>query len=406
MIRSHKIRINLNNKQKTIVEKSLGVSRFTYNWILDRFKNRSINFNIYDLKKEFNSIKKEQYPFVLEVSKYVSQEPFMDFKDTLNKFHEKIKNKEHITLRFKSKKDVEQSFYIGGDQVKIVHKEGIDKDYLKLPKMSPIKLTEKLRFNGHIVSCRIIKKFNKYYAAISVEVTNIEKKETKTSKAIGIDLGIKNHITLSNGLALNYPNSIDRITKRIKVVQKQLSRKVHPKTKDDPKIYSKNYIKMKKKLDKQYETLKNIMIDYERKVSNLLAKTFSSICIEDLNTQSMKKNHNIAKQLQTISFYRLRKYIENKLDDYNTELLINKKYFPSSKTCSRCGNINKDLKLSTRVYRCKNCGLIINRDVNAAINLVQNVGRVTSEFTPLDLNTLINDAKVSNIKALKIEEGK
>lgn len=163
---------------------------------------------------------------------------------------------------------------------------------------------------------------------------------------------------------------------------------------------------MKKKLDKQYETMKNIMIDYERKVSNLLAKTFSSICIEDLNTQSMKKNHNIAKQLQTISFYRLRKYIENKLDDYNTELLINKKYFPSSKTCSRCGNIKKDLKLSTRVYRCKNCGLIINRDVNAAINLVQNVGRVTSEFTPLDLNTLINDAKVSNIKVLKIEEGK
>ena len=95
MIRSHKIRINLNNKQKTIVEKSLGVSRFTYNWILDRFKNRSINFNIYDLKKEFNSIKKEQYPFVLEVSKYVSQEPFMDFKDTLNKFHERIKNISH-----------------------------------------------------------------------------------------------------------------------------------------------------------------------------------------------------------------------------------------------------------------------------------------------------------------------
>ncbi|MCR4660913.1 MAG: transposase [Clostridia bacterium] len=361
---------------------------------------------MYDLKKEFNSIKKEKYPFVCEVSKYASQEPFMDFKDTLTKFYERIRNKEHVKLRYKSKKDVEQSFYIGGDQVKKVNKEGIDKDYLKMPKMMPIKLSEKLRFKGHIVGCRIIKKFNKYYAAISVDVQNIEKKDTKTNKAIGIDLGIKNHITLSNGLVFNYPSSVDKIKKRIKIVQKQLSRKVHPRTKDDPKIFSNNYLKMKKKLDKLYDKMRNIMIDYERKVSNLLTKTFSSICIENLNIQSMKKNHNIAKQLQTISFYRLRKFVENKMDEYNTELVINNRYFPSSKTCSRCGNICIDLKLSNRVYRCKNCGLIINRDVNAAINLVKNVGRVTSEFTPLDLKTLINDAKLSKINVFNIEEGK
>ena len=408
MIRSQRIKLILNNKQISFIEKSFGVNRFTYNYILENFKNnKDKNFDLYQLKKEFNHLKKEKYPFTYEVSKYVSQEPFMDFKDTLNKYFERRKNKKHIELRYKSKKDNLQSFYIGGDQVKIVHKGNNNKDYLKLPKMFPIKLRENIRYNNaHITGLRIVRKFNKYYASISFNIDDIKKKEPLSNDIVGIDLGIKNHITLSNGLLLNYPSSINKVIKRIKIEQKKLSRKVHPRTKDDPKVFSSNYMKNKLKVDLLYEKMRNIMIDYERKVAKILISHYSFISIEDLNVINMKKDKYIARNLQHISFYRLKTFIEQKVEEYHSSLNIVDRFFPSSKRCSRCGNIKHSLTLSERIYKCEECGLVLDRDINAAINLKNNVGRVTSEFKPLDLVMLIETFKRSYINVVKIEEGR
>ena len=407
MIRSQKIKLILNNKQTSFIEKSFGVNRFTYNYILENFKNnKDSTFDLYKLKKEFNHNKKEKYPFTYEVSKYVSQEPFMDFKDTLNKYFERRKSKKHVELRYKSKKDIFQSFYIGGDQIKIVHKEDSDKDYLKLPKMTPIKLSENIRFIGHIVGLRIVRKFNKYYASISFNIPDIDKKEAISNEVIGIDLGIKNHITLSNGLLINYPLSINKVVKRIKIEQKKLSRKVHPRTKDDPKMFSSNYLKNKLKVDLLYERMKNIMVDYERKVAKILVSHYSFISMEDLNVINMKKDKYIARNLQHISFYRLKTFIEHKKDEYLSSLNIVDRFFPSSKRCSRCGDIKVNLSLTERIYKCEECGLIIDRDINAAINLKNNVGRVTSELKPLDLAILIKTFIRSHIDISKIEEGR
>ena len=403
MIRSQKIRIYPNNKQITFIEKSFGVSRFTYNWILEQYNKDSHNFDIYKLKKEFNALKKADFPFVYEVSKYASQESFMDFKDSLRSIKSKRGNGKQ--LHFKSKRDSFQSFYIGGDQIKIVSKDNGDKDYLKLPKMYPIKLNEHIRFNGHITGCRITRKFDKYYVSINVDVDETTNNNAN-SDAVGLDLGIKNNICLSNGLVIDYPKSIIEQIKKIIKTQKVLSRKVHPRTKDDPKIFSKNYQKQKRKLDNQFERLDNIKRDFEHKVSYILTGFYRYICIEDLSLQKMKGDKNIAKRLQQLALYRFRKELEYKSQLYGSEIIIADKYFASSKICSSCGNKVEMLKLSTRTYKCSNCGLVIDRDINAAINLKNLVGRVTSELKPLDLNVLTKKLIASKIDVFKIEEGK
>lgn len=405
MILSQKIRIYPNNKQRTFIEKSFGVARFTYNWILEQYNKNSIDFDIYKLKKKFNALKKVEFPFVYEVSKYVSQEPFMDFKDSLRSIKSFKMNGN--TLHFKSKKDTFQSFYIGGDQIKMIKKEGVDKDYIKLPKMLPIKLNEHIRFAGHITGCRITRKFDKYYVSINVEVDEtIKSTNNDNYDAIGLDLGIKNNIALSNGLIVNYPESINKQISKIIKTQKVLSRKVHPRTKDDPKIFSKNYFKQKRKLDNQLERLDNIKRDFEHKVSYILTNSYRYICIEDLSIQKMKGDKNVARRLQKLGLYRFRKELEYKSQLYGCQIIIADKYYPSSKTCSFCGNKVEILKLNTRTYKCFKCGLVIDRDINAAINLKNLVGRVTSELTPLDFNILIKEFKTSNINVFKIEEGK
>ncbi len=408
MILSHKIRIYPNNKQKTQIEKSFGVSRFTYNWVLERFNQAQENhlpFYLYELKKEFNAIKQEAFPFVCEVSKYASQEAFLDFKDALNSFYKKSSRHKHIALRFRSKKDPVQNYYVGGDSIRIIHKDGIDKDYLKIPKMSELKLSEKVRFSGHIIGLRIKKEHNTYYAVISANVESQPVAQHKTNDIVGIDLGIKHHITLSNGLQIDYPNA-SKIIKRINIEQRNLSRKIHPRIKDDPTNYSNNYLKQKSKLSHLLEKLDNIKRDYERKVTSILTSNFNTICIEGLAVEPMKLNTYVAKRLQYISFNRIKNNLEYKCSKTATELIIADRLFASSKTCSNCGSIQKDLKLSTRIYKCQKCGLILDRDLNAAINLKNYVGRVTSEFKPLDLDSFIADCKKSNLKVSRFEEGR
>ena len=408
MILSHKIRVYPNNKQLTHIEKSFGVARFTYNWVLERFNKSQKDhspFYLYELKKEFNAIKQDSFPFVCEVSKYASQEAFLDFKDALKAFYQKSSQRNNVTLKYRSKKDSVQNYYVGGDSIRIIRNNETKKEYLKLPKMTAIKLSENIRFDGHITGARIKKEHNAYYAVISIDVNMQHCFEHKHRNGIGIDLGIKHHITLSNGLQIDYPNT-SKIIKRIQSEQRKLSRKVHPRTKDDPKIYSNNFFKQKAKLACFFRKLDNIKRDYESKVTSILAKNFNNICIEDLSVEPMKLNPYVAKKLQTLSFYNIKTNLEYKCNIFASKLVIANRLFASSKTCSNCGAIKTNLTMSMRIYKCQKCGLIIDRDLNAAINLKKYIGRVTSEFKPLDLEVLIADFNKSNLNVSRIEEGR
>lgn len=405
MIKTHKIRIYPNNIQKTQIEESFGVARFTYNWILERYKKNSKDFSVFKLKTEFNSIKTKEYPFVSNVSKYVAQAEFIFFKTTQRAFKDSLISKRKIELHYKSKHDKRQAYYIGGDHTRLFKKEGLKCEYLKLPKMPALKLTEDLRYKGRIKSVTVEREYGDYYVAINLETETGKGIEHTNNEAIGVDLGIKNHLILSNGLIVNYPNSINAISEKIKKMQKQIARKEHPRTKDDKKVFSNNYMKQKERLDKAYGKLKNIKLDYEHKVVSILAKNYKSICIEDLTIKTMHKNKNIARRLQNVSFYRIRRQIEWKAIECSNNVIIADKFFPSSKKCSCCGEVKKELKLRERLFICPSCGLRIDRDLNAAINLKQLVGRVTSDFTPLDLENIISDFKKSNIDVYKVEEG-
>lgn len=405
---SHKIEIKPNNKSISYFKKAFGCARFAYNWGLAKWKEaheKGEKKTHLDLKKEFNSLKDKEFPFVYEVSKYVTQQPFINLGKAFKKFFKDLKNKKISYPQFRRKKDNEGSFYIGGDQVKVNGK------YLGIPLLkNKIKMTEELRFKGKINSVTISYDGNKYFASFQLEIDNNEYKKTRKVKynglAVGGDIGVKAFLTLSNGLQILFPKEkIKKQEKKIIKLQRQLSKKVHPKTKGDKTNKSNNYIKHSKKLNKAYKKLKNIKNDFLHKLTTVLINNFQYIAVEKLNVSGLLKNHKLAKSIQELSFFEFRRQLEYKALFNKREIVKADTFYPSSKTCSRCGK-KKDLTLSDRVYECE-CGLMIDRDYNASINLLNlikdKVREVLPEFTSVDLTALLDDLSLNCLATSKVE---
>ncbi len=413
---SQKIKINPNNKQKTYLLKCFGCKRLAYNWGVEQY-NKSLEKGIfktgYDLKKEFNYIKKTIFPFVYEVTKYATQQPFLHLNKSINDSWKNRKTGQKVSLSFK-KKSNHESFYIGGDQIKIVTKPTSNKQYLKIPLLKqPIKLTENLIFKGKILSCTISRDYSLYYVSFTFSLSEDElfkRKERlfkKTNKAVGIDLGIKSNLTLSVPINIHLPVSIKKEDKKLVKLARQLDRKEHPRTKGDSTKKSKNYIKASARLAKQYLRISNIKKDFLEKVSTLIVKNFDYVCMEDLNVKGMVQNHHLAKALSNSSFYKLRNRISEKLNMVGKTFILADRFFASSKICSCCGNYNSNLKLKDRDFNCDYCEVTIDRDFNAATNLlkylIKKIGGVTAEFTLVDLTALSNDFNANHLITSKVE---
>lgn len=403
---SHRIEIKPNNESISYFKKAFGCARFAYNWGVAKWKEayeKGEKKTALNLKKEFNSIKNKEFPFVYEVSKYITQQPFINLGKAFKKFFEDLKNKKISYPQFKKKKDNEGSFYIGGDQVKVEGK------YLKIPLLdNKIKMTEELRFKGKINSVTIIYDGNKYFASFQLEIDDNEYRKTRKIKynglAIGGDVGVKVFLTLSNGLQILFPN-LKKQEKKIIKIQRQLSKKVHPKTKEDKTKKSNNYIKHSKILNKAYKKLKNIKNDFLQKLTTVLINNFQYICVEELNVSGMLKNRRLAKSIQDLSFFEFRRMLEYKAKFNKREIVKADTFYPSSKTCSKCGK-KRDLTLSDRVYECE-CGLTIDRDYNASINLSnlikEKIGQVLPEVTSVDLTALLDDLILNHLTTSKVE---
>ena len=405
---SHKIEIKPNNKSISYFKKAFGCARFAYNWGLAKWKEyyeKGDKKTHFDLNKEFNSLKEKDFPFVYEVSKYVTQRPFFNLKNAFNKFFRDLKKGKVSYPQFKKKKDNEGSFYVGGDKIKVEGK------YLKIPLLdNKIKMTEELRFKGKINSVTISYDGNKYYASFQLEIDDNEYRKTRKIKynglAVGGDIGVKVFLTLSNGVQILFPKErIEKQEKRIIKIQRQLSKKVHPKTKGDKTKKSNNYIKHSKKLNKAYKKLGDIKRDFLQKLTTVLINNFQYICIEKLNVSGMLKNHRLAKSIQGLSFFEFRRQLEYKAEFNKREIVKADTFYPSSKTCSKCGK-KKDLTLSDRMYKCE-CGLTIDRDYNASINLLnlikEKVGQVLPELTSVDLMALLDDLNLNCLTTSKVE---
>ena len=434
---SHKIELVPNNKQKTYFRKAFGCARLAYNWGLAEWQRRykeGEKVDAYGLKKSFNAVKKEQYPFVLEVTKYATQQPFINLGKAFKKFFEDLKKGTVSYPQFKKKKDNEGSFYIGGDQValsdtnrnskafrKMAHNEKQKRQYLKVPNLGWVKMTERLRFIGKVNGVVISQQGNKYFASFSMQITEEEYKRThpnafaeKTNRKAGMDLGIKSALILSDGIAVENPKPLKKKLRKIKRLSRQLDKRTHARTKQERLEgvkKSNNYKKLSVKLSNEQRKVASIRRDFTQKVTTVLTAHYSHIAMEDLNVKGMVRNHRLAQSVTDVAFGELRRQIEYKSALSGTKVTRADRFYPSSKTCSVCGNVKQDLKLSDRTYRCDKCGAVIDRDYNASLNLLsliteKQIGADYPESTPEDLTALLSRFARNRIATSKVETGR
>lgn len=427
---SHKIELIPNNKAKTHFKKAFGCARLAYNWGLAKWQEnykQGIKSSYLDLKKEFNAIKKEKFPFVYEVSKYATQQPFWNLNEAFKKFFRDLKQGKVSYPKFKKKRENFGSYYIGGDQVVLTNKPKISKKlkqestnkplYLKVPNLGYVKMREAVRFNGKINSVTISQSADKFYAAFSVEINSQEFNTTHKpckdiNQGIGIDIGLKAFVSLSNGFMIKAPKPLNKLKRLMIKRSRQLAKKQHPKTKGEVLKgvkKSANYKKATMKLNKIHKRISNIRSDFLHKLTSHLVRNYNYFALEDLNVSGMMKNHKLARSLSDVSFYEFRRMLEYKAGYNDKKIIIADRFYPSSKTCHKCGSIKADLTLKDRVYICDECGLECDRDYNASINLYalisKQIGQVLPEFTPADLTALQDDLAINSLVTSKVETG-
>ena len=380
MIKSIKVRLNPNNKQLTKLFQYAGCDRFAYNWAIsreqDNYKQGNKFLSDSELRKEFTQLKKQsEYQWLNEVSNNVTKQAIKDACNTYKRFFKG----QCKYPKFKSKKHSTPSFY--QDNIKIqftdthvkVESFSMSKKQNK-QKLNWIKLCEKGRIP---TDCKYMNPRFTYdglywYVSVGIEVN--DNTTLPSTEGIGIDLGIKDLAICSDGNTyknINKTQTVKKLEKKKRRLQRSISRKYEENKKGASYCKTSNIIKSEKELLKLNHRLTNIRQNYLHQTSAKIVKREPSfICIEDLNVSGMMKNKHLSKAVQQQGFYEFRRQIEYKTMWNNIPVVIADRFFPSSKLCSCCGSIKKDLKLSDRIYKCE-CGNIIDRDYQAALNLKQ-----------------------------------
>ena len=380
MIEAIKVQLSPNNKQLTKLFQYAGCSRFAYNWTIAREKENYAKGNRFlqdgELRKEFTQLKKqEDYKWLNKISSNLTKQAI---KDACNSYKRFFRGQSKHP-KFKSRKHSKPSFY--QDIVKIkftdthVKVEGFAVSKKKnKQKLNWIKLCEKGRIptNCRYMNPRITFDGLHWYISVSVDVE--DNTTIPTNESIGIDLGIKDLAVCSDGNIysnINKTHQVKKIEKRKRRLQRSISRRYNMNKEGERYKKTSNIIKREKELLKLNKRLTNIHRNHLHQITSEIVKRKPSfICIEDLNVSGMMKNKHLSKAIQQQGFYEFKRQIEYKSNWNNIPVILADRFFPSSKLCSCCGMINKDLKLSDRIYRC-DCGNIIDRDYQASLNLKQ-----------------------------------
>ena len=376
MYKALKIELKLTNEQKIQVNKTIGVERFIYNKYIKynqeqyELGNKFVSAN--DFSKYINNIYLPNNPdkkWIKDVSsKSVKQaiiygeRAFKNFFKGLSGFPVfKKKGRNELSAYFVKNNKTDFEFYR--------HK-------IKIPTLKFVRVKEYgyIPKNTNIKSGTITKIADRYFLSLIIEVKDIVKTENISTKGLGIDLGIKNIAICSNGKIfknINKTIKIKKLKKKLKREQRKMSRSIeYSKSKKIKLKELKNFNKKKLRVQKIFYILNCIRDDYNNKmVDEITRAKLKYITIEDLKVSNMIKNKHLSKAIQEQNFYSIRTKLINKCKERNIELRLVDTFYPSSKTCSCCGSGKKDLKLNDRIYKCCNCGLEIDRDYNASINL-------------------------------------
>nr|WP_192878678.1 RNA-guided endonuclease TnpB family protein [Clostridioides difficile] len=376
--RAYKIEINPTTEQKSKIHQTIGVSRFIYNFYIAH------NKEVYESKGKFISgmdfskwLNNEYIPnnqdmkWIRDVSSKATKQAIMNGDKAFKDFFKKTKG----FPKFKKKKNQDVKAYFPKNNKT---DWTIERHRVKIPTLGWVRLKEfgYIPINSIVKSDTVSQKSDRYYVSILVGEDDIQVSKC-TIEGIGIDLGIKDFAICSNGSKfknINKTSTVKKVEKKLKREQRKLSRKyeslkVRNKNIKEGVATRQNIQKQIVKVQKIHQRLANIRTDYINKtVFQVIEQKPSYITIEDLNVTGMMKNKHLSKAISSQKFFEFRTKLTAKCKQNNIELRVVDRWYPSSKTCSQCGEVNNGLKLKDRVYKCE-CGLSIDRDLNASINL-------------------------------------
>lgn len=391
-MKSIKIRLELNNKQRSYALQHCGVARHAWNWglsyckgieeqnkVLPKEEKIKLPSSI-DLHKLLVKEVKSVHSWYYDVSKCPPQQALRNLLSAYDKFFSELRNgtlekKKAIYIRNQKKKGQPINYSVLNDIGKPKFKkkgkndsfylEGAikaDRNKIKVPKFGWLKCSEILP-QCEIKNCVISRTANEWF--ISFKVPNNPIKTEKKYQTVGVDLGIKTLATLSTGEVFENKRPYKKAKRKLKLAQRQVSKKFVKGAKSQ----SNNYKKAAEKVAKIHQRIANVRKDALHKLTTYLTKNHGEIVIEDLNVSGMSKNRKLASAILDGGFFEFRRQLEYKAEWYGSKITVVDRFYPSSKTCSCCNEVKPTLKLSERIFKCPSCGFEIDRDLNAATNL-------------------------------------
>ncbi|MEH7461706.1 transposase [Bacillus thuringiensis] len=365
MILAKKVRIKPTPEQEQQLWKSVGTARWAYNWALsqqeENYKQGGKFISDSILRKVLTKLKKtERYAWLYAVSNNVTKQAIKDLCEAYERFFKGLANKP----RFKSRKRSKPSFY--NDNVKLKVKN----NSILIEKVGWVKITERLPNADTYTNPRISFDGNYWYLSIGIE-QEIENHKL-IDESVGVDVGVKELAVCSNGMKfknINKTKVVKQAEKRLRRLQRQVSRKYEMNKEGNRFVKTSNIIKLEKRIQHLHRRLTNIRDNHIHQATTAIVKTKPCrVVMETLNVKGMMRNKYLSKAIAQQKLYDFKVKLQYKCEKYGIELIEADKWFPSSKMCSCCEQIKKDLKLFDRIYRCE-CGNEMDRDLNASINL-------------------------------------
>jgi putative transposase len=358
MLIAHRIRLDPNKVQATYLARAAGTARFAYNWALAEWQRQYAAHQADPalpspsqllLRRQLNAIKREQFPWMLEVTKNAPQMAIIQ----LGRAFENFFARRARYPRFR-KKGVHDRFSLTNDQFRVEDRR------LHIPKLGWVRMREALRFTGRIVSATVSRRADRWDVSITVDTPDSHLPPAENQGAVGVDLGVSALATLSNGEMFTGPKALRMLLQKLRRLSRSLSRKVKG---------SRNRAKAKLKLARLHARIGNLRRESLHQLTSSITRRFHTIGIEDLNIKGMLGNRRLARAIADMGFYELRRQLDYKAAWRGGRMVAANRWYPSSKTCSCCGYLLEQLALNLRQWTCPGCGANHDRDLNAAINL-------------------------------------